>query len=284
MNSKRDDFTATTKNILAQRVGYKCSNPTCRIQTSGPHSDPEKSLLLGVAAHITAASVGGPRYDDMLNKQERQNIANAIWLCPTCSILIDKDASKFTVDLLTQWKKTSESSALEELGKVIAHTSVTDRIPFLELDMIWGGGAKLNKGASSNPSNYQGPMEPSQVIWNNLLQWNYYLAIYNNSSFPAFNIKIIEYSGKNFNQMDFLPKVNNLKAFGDIRIKAKFEKFYQGTGRSALKLIDELIPPELVGKEIYIEYQDEDRKIHRTKATIKINGIENFKVSDNEIN
>ena len=30
----RDDFSAATKELLARRVGFKCSNPGCRQPTS----------------------------------------------------------------------------------------------------------------------------------------------------------------------------------------------------------------------------------------------------------
>lgn len=28
----RDDFSQATKNLLANRVGWKCSNPNCRME------------------------------------------------------------------------------------------------------------------------------------------------------------------------------------------------------------------------------------------------------------
>ena len=59
----RDDFQTQTKELLAKRVGYRCSNPGCRQPTSGPHDDPNRAISVGVAAHITAASPGGPRHD-----------------------------------------------------------------------------------------------------------------------------------------------------------------------------------------------------------------------------
>ena len=58
----RDDFKADVKDLLAKRVGMRCSNPNCRRPTSGPQDAPEKALNIGVAAHIAAASKGGPRY------------------------------------------------------------------------------------------------------------------------------------------------------------------------------------------------------------------------------
>lgn len=62
----RDDFDQKTKDTLFRRAGAICSNPSCHQGTSGPHSDAEKAINIGVAAHITAASVGGPRYDSTL--------------------------------------------------------------------------------------------------------------------------------------------------------------------------------------------------------------------------
>jgi hypothetical protein len=56
----RDDFDAKTKETLARRVGYRCSNPDCGKLTSGPQEDPTKVLNIGVAAPITAAPLGGP--------------------------------------------------------------------------------------------------------------------------------------------------------------------------------------------------------------------------------
>lgn len=76
----RDDFTTADKAVLAKRVGSICSNPDCRAAPSGPHSDPNKAVNTGVAAHITAASPGGPRFDSALSPEERSNLENGIWL------------------------------------------------------------------------------------------------------------------------------------------------------------------------------------------------------------
>jgi len=67
----RDEFNLKTKDVLAHRVGMRCSNPNCRQPTSGPTVDQQKSVNVGVAAHIAAASPGGPRYERSLTKEER---------------------------------------------------------------------------------------------------------------------------------------------------------------------------------------------------------------------
>jgi hypothetical protein len=66
-----DEFLDPVKKALAARVGHRCSNPECRAATSGPQDDPARPVNVGVAAHITAASPGGPRYDPYLRKASR---------------------------------------------------------------------------------------------------------------------------------------------------------------------------------------------------------------------
>jgi hypothetical protein len=111
----RDDFALKTKGTLAHRVGMRCSNPNCRQPTSGPRIDPKKSLNVGVAAHITAASKGGPRYDDALSKETRQSLENGIWLCQKCAKLVDNDSQRYPIGLLREWKRLSEEAALLEI-------------------------------------------------------------------------------------------------------------------------------------------------------------------------
>lgn len=114
--ANRDEFPAPVVTALRNRAGNTCSRPECRASTSGPNSDPRKASNIGVAAHITAAAAGGPRYDVSMTPEERSDISNAIWLCQTCSKLIDSDPGRFTVDLLKKWKVEAEQTAQTELG------------------------------------------------------------------------------------------------------------------------------------------------------------------------
>lgn len=49
--NKRDDFSQKTIDTLCERVGGKSSNPNCRRETKGPHSNPQKEYQL-VRRHI----------------------------------------------------------------------------------------------------------------------------------------------------------------------------------------------------------------------------------------
>jgi tetratricopeptide (TPR) repeat protein len=119
----RDDFDARTKETLARRVGYRCSNPGCRQLTSGPQEDPTKAVNIGVAAHITAASEGGPRYDPGLSAEERRSVDNGIWLCQNCAKLIDSDVRQYTPELLREWKRQAEQRARDEIEGIVYPSS-----------------------------------------------------------------------------------------------------------------------------------------------------------------
>ncbi len=121
----RDDFNVKTKQLLAERVGYRCSNPHCLQLTSGPHNDIQKSVNVGVAAHITAASPGGPRYDPSLSSEERRSAKNGIWLCQKCAKLIDNDSQRYTFAVLDTWKQRAEELAIREIesGVSKSHSS-----------------------------------------------------------------------------------------------------------------------------------------------------------------
>lgn len=121
----RDEFTTATKELLAKRVGFACSNPECRQVTSGPQSNATGTVNIGVAAHVSAASPGGPRYETDLSAEQRVDSSNGIWLCQTCAKLIDSDSNRFDRAVLEGWKRAAERSAAIALtqGRVAGSTT-----------------------------------------------------------------------------------------------------------------------------------------------------------------
>lgn len=113
----RDDFSQKTKIELSQRVAYHCSNPECRRHTVGPKAKIDGTVSIGVAAHIGAAAPGGPRYAPLQTAEQRRHSSNGIWLCQSCSKLIDSDETYYSVSLLYEWKEAAEKQARIELAR-----------------------------------------------------------------------------------------------------------------------------------------------------------------------
>jgi len=126
----RDDFSVATRELLAKRVGVVCSNPECQRPTSGPQEDPTKAVNLGVAAHISAASPGGPRYQTDLSAEQRCDSSNGIWLCATCAKLIDSDVLRFDRETLEGWKRAAERAASLALIRGRQHIPMPSAPPF----------------------------------------------------------------------------------------------------------------------------------------------------------
>lgn len=123
---QRDDFDKKIIEALAKRASYICSNPDCRCLTlAASDIDEEKYIYNGVAAHITAASKGGPRYDENLTPEERSNISNAIFLCGNCSIAIDKNKGiDYPTNQLLKWKEQHEEWIQEHLNKSLTNSII----------------------------------------------------------------------------------------------------------------------------------------------------------------
>ncbi len=107
--SRRDDFSKSTKDVLAKRAGLMCSRPECRqLTVAADSSRNDRAVSVGQAAHITAAAPGGARYDATLSSKDRKSITNGIWLCNNCAKLIDEDKEAFSVMQLVIWKLAAE--------------------------------------------------------------------------------------------------------------------------------------------------------------------------------
>ena len=190
--TQRDNFTATTRARLAQRVGNRCSHPECRRPTSGPAGGDEGYVSIGVAAHITAAAPGGPRYDKLLTPDERRSYSNGIWLCEVHAKHIDSDEQHFTVEFIRGWKRDAVAAAFGELssGKVTAPPTglkfeldleLLERLGLSKDEDIDALTARLRKAATSDLDRFKATPEwPSHAIALNLRL--------NGSDAPAINV------------------------------------------------------------------------------------------------
>lgn len=155
----RDDFSSRTRYVLAERVGYLCSNPDCRRPTIGPHSDPAQSLRVGRACHIRAAAPGGPRYDPTQSTHDRAALSNGIWLCAVCSDLIDKDETRYPVHVLNVWKTAAEDEAFRRLRSA-QFAAVTGHFPPAPSDIL-----AVNKHLDDAFDALAGAVWSSRITW-----------------------------------------------------------------------------------------------------------------------
>jgi hypothetical protein len=172
----RDDFVASLKAVLANRAGSVCSNPACGSPTAGPHTDPSKAVNMGVAAHITAASPGGPRFDTKMPSAERSGIENGIWLCQFCAKLVDSDTERFPAEKLRRWKIAAETKILRALNGLPAEdffpqpvSVVHAPIPRISgLDYVDARERLVDAGWQPHRQHWSHPSEPDMQSGNGL--------------------------------------------------------------------------------------------------------------------
>jgi hypothetical protein len=111
----REDFSKQTSDLLAKRVGVRCDSVRGPVVSFRQEGFEHHVVNIGVAAHITAASAGGLRYDPSLTSQQRQSPDNGIWMCQNHAKLVDNDPIRYPAELLRRWKSLAEASALAEL-------------------------------------------------------------------------------------------------------------------------------------------------------------------------
>lgn len=275
----RDNFTANTARIMAERVAYLCSNPNCRTVTIGPNLHVDKSTKIGEAAHICAASVGGPRYDALMTRASRTHMENGIWLCSNCSDLIDKDEKQYPVSLLKKWKADAEYEAYQKIsGQAAGNKAISVPPLFLEADLKYYSSGRRNIDFSNkNPvvqdedGNWVMPIKfdgSTIVIWS--LDWEYSLEIYNNSGETAHNIKITQLSDQKFYRLESPDNINVIKPYDKLNLEAIFKiGRFEGTSPEADSKLAPRIPDELNGLTLLLEYQDSKRQNYQNTIVIK---------------
>lgn len=84
-----------------------CQNPTCRDDLFRIFADGAITSI-DELAHVIAQRSDGPRGNDQLPYNERDEFENIIVLCPSCHTLIDKAPQHFPPEVLREWKRTHQ--------------------------------------------------------------------------------------------------------------------------------------------------------------------------------
>lgn len=102
--SSRKKIPVRVLQLLYAHSGNQCAFPGC----SSPIFE-DNGLLTGECCHIKANSIGGPRYDANQLDEERNGVGNLILLCSRHHTIVDNDGSKYSVDVLQEYKKNHEN-------------------------------------------------------------------------------------------------------------------------------------------------------------------------------
>lgn len=113
---KRINFPKETVRQIAFEAHLFCCNPECCRFTSYSTSD-GKVRAIAEAAHVNAASDGGPRPGDVRTEEELKSATNGIWLCKICHARIDADSSQFPESRLREWKSKHADFVRGLVGK-----------------------------------------------------------------------------------------------------------------------------------------------------------------------
>jgi len=96
--------SAKTLRQLYLLSGNLCANPKCDTVLVNANG-----TMVADVCHIKAESPGGPRFDKTLTEEQRRSADNLVLFCSTCHTLVDREATKYTVQVLTKWKKDREA-------------------------------------------------------------------------------------------------------------------------------------------------------------------------------
>lgn len=173
---------------------------------------------------------------------------------------------------------TAESRKTVDLEKI-------ELGPYLEAELIYQDSGRRNDGYSTknlletdeNGQSYYNLGFAIKPIIHWRLDWNYSLIIHNNSSYPAYNIKVDFTSEQQFTNLKKPDKINNLQPGSNLRLDARYESYIESTHVEADKLLRPRIPKVLNGLCLQITYLDERRRQHITLLTIEDQEIINIK-------
>lgn len=97
------------KRKLLSASGGFCGNPSCHRNLFDFFETGEITNIEELA-HIIGQKELGPRGDDALPLNDRDEFENIILLCPTCHTIIDKNPKLFSKETISKWKKEHEES------------------------------------------------------------------------------------------------------------------------------------------------------------------------------
>lgn len=106
----RANFSQATRRRLADSVNFYCVRPGCGRLITYIDPDSGHRVNFGHAAHDSAASKNGPRFDDLLTTEQRRACDNGAWLCAHCATVVDRAAQEFPTGTLSLWQRSAQET------------------------------------------------------------------------------------------------------------------------------------------------------------------------------
>jgi hypothetical protein len=115
IKSTARNYTRKTEKLLFNLASNECAHPDC----TKPLLAEDGNTLIGIIAHIEAASENGPRYNAEMTNDERRGFANLMVLCDEHHKVIDnkENESVYPKELLISWKSNHEAKAKQRILK-----------------------------------------------------------------------------------------------------------------------------------------------------------------------
>jgi len=100
-------ISSKVKRLLLSRSGGYCGNPECQSDLF-PFFENRSITNVEELAHIIGQKKGGPRGDNDMPLNDRDEYDNIILLCPTCHRKIDKNPDLYPDSIVKKWKEEHE--------------------------------------------------------------------------------------------------------------------------------------------------------------------------------
>lgn len=220
--SGRHKVPPRVEKNLALRSGNACAYPTCgkELTFDSVHPD-DDSKVIGKAAHIAAASPGGPRYDPTMTDQQRSSIDNLLFLCGDHHDAVDSQLGYHTTDFLRDAKETHEALVRRSVRTSLGH------VGYPELEAVCASLASV----ASSVEPVQVPLSVSEKLDLNALGENSRAAI-------SDGMALVGTVG------DFIDGMRNIDSSLGERLSARFKAAYFdaiAVGMDADEVFDHLV-------------------------------------------
>jgi len=106
-----------THKLLWSASGRLCAR--CKINVVEAATLTDDHSIVGEEAHIVSKLENGPRYDDLLPIEERDEFENLLILCSRCHKIVDDQVNTYTVEVLRKMKLNHErdTTTVSPLGR-----------------------------------------------------------------------------------------------------------------------------------------------------------------------